>query len=497
MSKIILETQGICKRFPGTVALDDVNFTLEEGEIHALIGENGAGKSTLMNILVGIHAMDAGEILLKGEPMHVANTHEALMKGISMVPQELNLVPALTVAENIFIGNERLNKQKSGLISWKKTQEHAQKILDDLGMSIDVRGIVKSLTTHQQQMVSIARSLVAGAEILIFDEPTASLTTTESEVLFETIFNLKKAGKSIIYISHHLDEIKKVSDRTTIMRDSRVVHMSETKDISIDEMIFYMANRKVEKTGVKQARTEFGEKVLEVKNLSLYKQFEDISFDVHQHEILGVAGLVGSGISELFKSVFGINKPDSGTVSVRGIEVQTGSTVEMIKLGVGYVPEERRVMGIFPFLDVAENMMISSYDVFCNMGLIKFPKVYSSANTYKEQLKIKTSTINALIKNLSGGNQQKVILARWMSKNVQLMILDNPTRGIDVNAKGEIHSLIKKLADNGLAVVVISTEMEEISALADRIMVMHEGKFKGIMENTQSNHEDILKTALQ
>jgi len=496
MDEWVLEMRGICKRFPGTQALSDVDFNLKKGEIHALIGENGAGKSTLMNVLIGIHKMDKGEIILNGEKTENIHPYDAQLKGIAMVPQELNLIPEVSVAENIFLGNER-KKSRVGLIDWKSTEKQAMELLEKLGAKVDVRQKLGCLSPAYQQLVSIARSLAAGSQILIMDEPTASLTISETETLFKSMRKLRDEGKSIIFITHHLEEVKEITDRTTIMRDSRVVHNDNTRNLSIEDMIFYMANRKIEKA-VKQPKEISNEIFLEIREFSRQNEFENISFCVRKGEVFGVAGLVGAGRTELFKAIYGLTKKDSGKTFIENREVDINSASVAISKGIGYVPEERRRMGIFPLLSVAENMMMPSYKKLSKAGLIKFTNVKNNANYYGKELKIKTPSCNTIIKNLSGGNQQKVILARWMAKGVKLLILDEPTRGIDVNAKGEIHKLIKEMASEGVSVVVISSEIEEVIALADRIMVMHEGKLKGFVDNLQDCvQEDILKIALQ
>jgi ribose transport system ATP-binding protein len=496
MSEWALEMKGISKRFPGTQALSEVNLSLKAGEIHALIGENGAGKSTLMNILMGIHKMDSGEIILNGKKMEIHSPHDALLKGVSMVPQELNLIPEASVAENIFLGNEKISKI-IGLISWKSAKKHAEDLLEKLGIQIDVNQKLHHLSAAYQQLVSIARSLAAGNQILILDEPTAALTINETELLFNALKQLRNKGTSMIFITHHLEEVKEITDRITVMRDGRVVHRGNTKDLSIDDMIYYMANRKVEKK--ERVNREIGNEVfIEVQDLSRKNEFENISFRVHKGEILGIAGLVGAGRTELFKTIYGLSKKDFGKTFIEGREVVIKSPYDVIGYGIGYVPEERRKEGIFPIMTVYENMMIPSYKKISSAGLIRFDKAKSSSNHYIGELRIKTSSNDKMIKDLSGGNQQKVIFARWMAKGVKMLILDEPTRGIDVNAKGEIHRLIRQMADEGVAIVVISSEIEEVLSVADRVMVMHEGQIKGFVESPQDlDQKDILKIALQ
>jgi ribose transport system ATP-binding protein len=492
----VLEMKGISKTFPGTQALTDVDLRLKPGEIHALIGENGAGKSTLMNVLMGIYKMDQGEIILNGSKVDIHSPHDALLKGISMVPQELNLIPEVSVCENIFLGNEQ-NSKKGGFINWKAAKETAEELMKKMGANIDVTQKLSQLSPAYQQLVSIARSLAAGTQILILDEPTASLTLNEAELLFNAMKQMRSKGQSIIFITHHLKEVKEITDRVTIMRDSRVVYRGDTKDLSIDEMILHMANRKVEK--LINVKREVGNDVfLEVRDFNRKNEFTNISFQIYKGEIFGIAGLVGAGRTELVKAIYGLTKKDSGKIFIDGHEVEIKSPRDIIRYGIGYVPEERRKEGIFPIMSVYENLMMPSYKKISKAGLIHFDQAKKLTNRFISELAIKTSSHSKVIKELSGGNQQKVIFARWMAKGVKMLILDEPTRGIDINAKTEIHKLIKQKANEGVTVIVISSEIEEVLSVADRIMVMHEGHIKGFIESPQDLvQEDILKMALQ
>jgi len=494
MSEFVLEMKNISKSFPGTRALSDVNFGLKAGEVHALIGENGAGKSTLMNILIGIHKMDEGEILLYGSRVFHADPYVALKNGVGIVPQELNLVPDMTVAENVFLNNER--KKGFGRIDWIQTIQDAQRILGEMEIDMDVTQRLSKLSPAFQQLVSIARLLSFGTQILILDEPTACLTVSETEMMFKILSRLRAEGKSIIFITHHLEEVKEICDNVTIMRDSRVVYVSPVNDLSIDDMIFYMANRKIEKN-IKEHREVSGDVILEVQGLTREREFTNASFQVKRGEIFGVAGLVGAGRTELFNCIFGITKAKEGAVTFDGVSTSFKIPHDAIARGIGLVPEERRKMGIFPVLSVAENMLLPSYAANSNAGVIQHRSIHELAEKFSDNLHVKSASIQTQIKNLSGGNQQKVIIARWMAMNVRLLILDEPTRGIDVNAKGEIHRLIKEMAYSGVTVIVISSELEEVISLADRIMVMHEGHIKGFVEDLHEiRQEDILKIAL-
>ena len=494
MQDCILEMKNITKRFSGVTALENVDFSLKKGEIHALIGENGAGKSTLMNVLMGVISSDEGTILYNGEEIVNKSPHNALTRGIGMVPQELNLVPELSISENIFLGNYR---KKSGLFDSQKTEQESRELLATLGVDIDVTQNVSSVSAAYQQLISIARTLGFGSQVIVLDEPTASLTISESEILFEILRRLSAEGRSIIYISHHLDEIQQITDRTTIMRDGVVVHVANTASLTTHDMIFHMANQEVENTQ-KQIREQSSDICVEVRNLSREKEYHDISFSVKKAEILGVAGLVGSGRTELFSTIAGLSGKDSGQILFNGKEVNISNCHDAIKLGIGLVPEERRRQGIFPELSVTENLIEPSYKENEKRGFIDFKKVKNTVKHYVDELRIKTSSIEAKIKNLSGGNQQKVVLGRWMAKGVEVLILDEPTRGIDVRAKGEIYKLIHELANDGMTIIFISSEIDELLSVADRIIVMREGKINGEIDAPlKHTRQDVLKLAMQ
>ena len=477
MSEYILEMKDIVKKFPGTIALKGVNLTLRKSEILALIGENGAGKSTLMNVLMGNLQADEGHIIFKDEEIVNKTPSDALRRGIAMVPQELNLALELTVAENIFLGK---HVKKGNILDWGSMYDKADELLKELEISIDPHKKAKELSAAYQQLVIIARTLYTGADLIIFDEPTASLTLNETEHILKVIKGLSQKGKSIIMITHHLDEVKAISDRICVLRDGAFDTEQDTSSMSVDDMIFHMANQKVT-TQEHIKRSYSDEKILEVEHFTRKNEFNDISFDVKRGEIFGITGLVGSGRTELISCIYGLTKKQNGTVKFEGKEVEIGSSIDAIKLGIGLVPEERRHDGIFPLLSVQENMMLPSYESYTHSGVLDYGQIKTSAKKGIENLHVKTSSENNAIKNLSGGNQQKVILARWVEKNLKLLFLDEPTRGIDVRAKGEIYNLIRDMADQGFSVVIVSSEIDEILAVADRIMVMFEGKIKGII----------------
>ncbi len=492
----VIEMKEISKAFPGTRALDNVTLQLKKGEIHALVGENGAGKSTLMNILTGQFPMDSGKIFMGGEPVRFSSPKDALKKNIVLVPQELNLIPEASITENIFLGNEI---EKGIMIKWKNACKEAERLLEMLEVSqIDATQPVKKFSAAYQQLFSIARALTYSPRVLILDEPTAVLTSKEKESLFKAMRNLKNNGTALVFITHHLDEVMEQADRITIMRDGRLVRVVDVGDITKDEMINQMAGKKIEKT--KRIKRKVPDEIFfEAENLSRKGEFKDVSFHIKKGEILCVAGLVGAGRTEIFKCVFGITRKEhGGKTFIEGKEVEINTPVEAIHYGMGYVSEERRHDGITPGMSVMENMMLPSYGKLSRNGLIDYKRAVSITDDYINSFKIKTASRDTLIKNLSGGNQQKVIVARWMAKGIKMLILDEPTRGIDVNAKGEIHQLIRELADNGVAVVVISSEMEEVLALADRIMVIHRGNISGYIYDVDlTTQEDILKVAFQ
>ena len=494
MEEYILEMKDIVKRFPGTLALDRVGLNLKRGEIVALIGENGAGKSTLVNVLMGVYKKDEGTILLNGKEIENNSPYEALQNGIGMVPQELNLVPEITIGENIFLGS---HQKKGALIDWKSTMKNAKEILNRLNVDVDPELKASSISAAYQQLISIARTIAVDSQVIVLDEPTASLTTVEIKKLFETVEILKKEGRAIIFITHHLDEVEEMADRVFIMRDGKLVKTADISELSIDDMIYYMANERVRK--IERVNREISDDVmLSIQDYSRAHEFSHVNIDVKRGEILGVAGLVGSGRTELFSCIYGITKKESGTLVYDGKEVEFQSPYEAVQAGIGLVPEERRKDGIFSELSIYENVMLPSYDTIRSGGRINFRAAKDRTLDEIKKLSIKTPSENTKIKNLSGGNQQKVILGRWLEKHVKLLILDEPTRGIDVHAKTEIYDLIRALSDRGVTIVVISSELDELAAIADRMVVMFEGVVKGeLIPDGNLKREDILKVAFQ
>lgn len=492
MSQEILRMEHIHKRFPGVYALNDVSFDLRPGEIHSLVGENGAGKSTLMNVLMGMHVADEGDIYLNGVKTKITSPAFAIHNSIGMVPQELNIIPDISVAENIFLG---IQNRKNGIIDWKKTYEKAAEIMDELGAPVDVRAKARDCNMAQLQLVQIGRTLAFGAKILILDEPTASLTFQEIRDLFGIIRKLKESGHGIIFISHHMDEVEEISDRVTVMRDGKKVDTMPMSETSISEMIDKMAGQKVVLSKFDRGFTS-DDVILEVEDLTLEPLFRNVSFSVKRGEILGVGGLVGAGRTEVMRAVFGDFEPDSGIIRVNGKEQKFRRVQDAIDAGIGYLPEERRAQAIFPVLSVRENLTMPILNRLAKSGRINKSDQKTITEKYVQQLEIKTPSIEKEIKDLSGGNQQKVIFGRWIEKDLDILILDEPTRGIDVRAKDEIHKLIHTLAEQGKTIIVISSETEELINIADRIMVMNEGKVRGFLDTKEASANEILSMAL-
>ena len=497
-----LEVRSISKSFPGSQALDKVSLGIKCGEIRALVGENGAGKSTLMNIVMGLIAPDSGVILRSGKEVEIDSPLTAQHLGLGMVPQELNLVPHLSVHENINLG--ALPTRSWNLrIDWKAARRRAEDILGRIGGHINSRDKVSDLSMAQRQLVQISRALVFDAKIMIFDEPTASLTYNETERLFGLIRAFREGGGSVFYISHRLEEVRDLTDTITVLRDGRKVADLVTADTSVKELIRHMAGRDVE--GITRGGGgTLGESVLKVEHLTREGEFEDISFELRQGEVLGFAGLVDAGRTELMRCICGDNRSDSGEVHYADKPGQLRKVLfshpaEAIKAGLAYVPEERRNLGIIPQLDVMENMAMPSLPAFSRCGLsLAYPQIRKASQGYVAEMGIKTSGLRQCIQNLSGGNQQKVIIARWLMKGCRILILDEPTRGIDVNAKSEIYSLLRSLiAEKDMSIIVVSSELQELLDVTDRIIVMHEGVMRGeVIPDASTTQEQILRHAL-
>ena len=492
--KIILKMTGIEKRFKGVYALKNFNFSLKEGEILALIGENGAGKSTLMKILSGIYEKDSGTIEYFGKQLEVNSPKEAEEKGISIVHQELNLMNHLTVAQNIFIGHEPLNS--IGLIDDNLMIKKAKSIFKGMNVDINPSDKIGSLTVGKQQLVEIAKALIHNSKILILDEPTAALTEAETKELFRIIKDLQLTGVSIVYISHRLEELFIISDRITVIRDGEYIDTKLTKETNKDEIVNLMVGRVIYETPKTESKVpQDAKEILRVENLTVQGIIKDISFSLKEGEILGFAGLMGAGRTEIARAIFGADKFDSGKIFVNGKQVYIKSPVDAIKNGIGYLSEDRKRYGLALGLSVSENMMMGNYNKFSHFLMVQKKDINKTAKEEVKSLNIKTPSINQLVKNLSGGNQQKVVIANWLIKECKILIFDEPTRGIDVGARSEIYSLMERLVSMGKSIIMISSDLVEVLRMSDRILIMSEGKKTGELDIKGATQDDIMKYA--
>ena len=487
---IILEMKNIYKTFPGVKALDNVSFSCRKGEVHALLGENGAGKSTLMKVLSAAYQPDSGEIIFNGETFAHRNPVAAQQAGITVIYQEFNLIPYMTVVENIFIGREMC--LAGGLTDCKSMRREAEKQLKNLGLSIDVNQKVKNISVAQQQMVEIAKALTMNAELIVMDEPTATLTDHEIEFLFGTIRSLKEAGKTIIYISHRLEEIFRVCDRVTVLKDGKTVGTEDVAQIDKDRLIKMMVGRTLGEFYPDRGNIKRGEMVLDVRNIRREGVLNDISFQAYEGEILGISGLVGAGRTELVRAVFGADRIDGGRIFLHGKEVRINEPLKAIRNNIGFATEDRKQQGLILGLSVKKNISLTVLDRILKFGFIQTQKEKQIADRYVKALKIAAAGIDVQVSGLSGGNQQKVVLAKWLATDCQVIILDEPTRGIDVGAKAEIYSLMRELADQGKVIIMISSELPEIIGVSDRILVMHSGKITGEFKAEEATEEKIM-----
>jgi len=488
----ILKMTDISKSFPGVKALKKVSLDLNEGEIHALMGENGAGKSTLMKILTGIYTRDEGEITYMGESIHLKNTREAQDKGICIIHQELNMMTHLTVAENIFIGREKMH---GIFLDDKAINIMAKNLLYKLGLDIDPKELVGHLTVGKQQMVEIAKAISFESKVLILDEPTAALSDLEIEALFRVMRDLRKQGVGMIYISHRLDEIKQITDRVSVMRDGEYVGTLITEDCTDDEIVKMMVGRTIfEEPKMTSNCPPDAPVILEVEGMNAGKMVQNISFNLRRGEIVCFAGLMGAGRTETARALFGADPKTSGTIRVNGKPVNIQKPQDAVNAGIGYLSEDRKRYGLALGLNVAENSVMANYDAFSGALFIKQKEINKVAQKYVEKLDTKTPSIKQLVRNLSGGNQQKVVVAKWLIRDTQILIFDEPTRGIDVGAKSEIYKLIYELAEEGKSIIVISSELPEVMRLGDRIIVMCEGHITGEV-GAGASQEEIMSLA--
>lgn len=488
----LLEVKRITKSFPGVKALQHVDLKVKKGEVHAVMGENGAGKSTLMKILIGIYQADEGEIWFKGTQQHFLKTQDALHAGISMIHQELSNVPYMTVAENIFLGKEPLTFSR--LINFKKMNDDARTLLKELEISIDPTEKMVTLSVGQMQMIEIAKAISYNAELIIMDEPTSAITEREVAHLFRIIKKLKEQGVSVIFITHKMDEVYKITDHITVFRDGQLAGEAPTSELSRENLIALMVGREVSSMFPKEY-IDLGEEVLRVENLSRYGVFEDVSFNLKKGEILGFAGLIGSGRTEVLECMFGVTKKDVGKIYLGGEEVRIRSPRDSIHHGMALLTEDRKLTGLYMILSVRDNIVISNINEYIHFGLINQKEVSEVSSKQKDLLDIKTPYLHQLVMNLSGGNQQKVLVARWLLTNPDILILDEPTRGIDVGAKAEIHKIMTSLVKQGKSIIMVSSELPEILGMSDRIVVMHEGRKSGELLHSEATQEKILHLA--
>ena len=498
MGEVILTMKDIDKSFPGVHALDHVNFEVKRGEVHALMGENGAGKSTLMKVLTGIYQKDSGSITYKGKETEFHNTREAQDAGVVIVHQELNMVGDLTVAQNIFIGRE---PKKGFRIDDKKMIEDSKKLFQDLNIEINPKEKMKNLTVGKQQMCEIAKAISHKAEVIIFDEPSAALTEKEIADLFEIIRDLRKKGLGIVYISHRMDEIKTITDRVTVMRDGGYVGTLITADSTKEDIINMMVGRVIYEDPKEHSMVApDAPVVLKVEHLNAGKMVQDVSFELRKGEILGFSGLMGAGRTETARALFGADPKQSGKISVMGKdgqlhEVTINSPQDAVKYGIGYLSEDRRRYGVVVQKSVTENTTLATMENFTNGLFINKAKEKEVTEKYVKELATKTPTTDQLVVNLSGGNQQKVVIAKWLTRDSDILIFDEPTRGIDVGAKNEIYKLMNRLAAEGKSIIMISSEMTEVLRMSDRIIIMCEGKVTGCIDISEATQENIMDKA--
>ncbi|MEU6577569.1 sugar ABC transporter ATP-binding protein [Streptomyces sp. NPDC046805] len=492
----LLELEGVSKGFPGVQALSDMRLDLRGGEVLALVGENGAGKSTLMKLLSGIHAADTGHFRLRGEPLHVTGPKQALELGISIIHQEFNLMPDLTVAQNIFIGREPSVRRFGFLLDERGLNAQAQDLVDRLELPLDVRKLVGNLTVAQQQMVEIAKALSYDAKVLIMDEPTAALNDAEVATLHGLIRRFVRENTGVIYISHRMDELKTISDRITVVRDGRYIGTVDTEATTMKEVISMMVGRELASDARPEGVRADREVALSVRGLSTKSLLRDVSFELYEGEILGFAGLMGAGRTEVARALVGADKIESGTFELRGRAVRIGSPAEAARHRIGYLSEDRKSLGLLLEQDVNSNIALSSMsELFAVGGFVKDRAMRAKSAELVASLRIRTPSVHQAAKHLSGGNQQKVVIAKWLVKDCDILIFDEPTRGIDVGAKEEIYRLLNELAVQGKSIIVISSELPEVLRLSHRVVVMSEGRVTGVLNADEATQETVMHHA--
>lgn len=489
----MIQMSGITKAFNGNVVLENVQFELTNGEIHALMGENGAGKSTMMKILSGIYPKDAGEIKVDGQAVQFKTPKDAERLGIIVIHQELNMLPDLTVAQNLFLGKE-LTYGKTGVLKNRQMEKEAAELLSKLGLDINPRTRTGDLSVGKQQIIEIAKAIASDAKYIVMDEPTAALTDREIETLFKTIHELKAKGISFVYISHRMEEIFAICDRITILRDGQYVGVRNIPETNFDEIVAMMVGRELGER-FPERKCAIGDTKLEVRNLTVNGLFQDISFKLRRGEVLGVAGLMGAGRTEVAQTIFGYRKANKGEIFIDGKKVSIKSPVDAMKYGIGFVTEDRKTEGLVLDFSIKDNIALANLEKCSSSGIVKIDKENKMVAKYIEDLKIRTSGPHQSAKSLSGGNQQKVVIAKWLGTDPELLILDEPTRGVDIGAKKEIYHIINQLAEAGVAILMISSELPEVIGMADRVIVMKEGNLTGEVNKEKMTQEVIMQYA--
>ncbi|MGS2779682.1 sugar ABC transporter ATP-binding protein [Robertmurraya sp. GLU-23] len=486
--------QNISKVFPGVKALDGVSFDIKKGEIHALLGENGAGKSTLLNTLHGVNNEYVGTVEIQGRTVSYKNANEAIQDGIVKIHQEVSLIPDLTVGQNITLGHE---PRKGMFIDYKKLHHDANKILTKMKCNFKSEDLASTLSTGEMQMVAIAKGLYHNAKLISFDEPSASLTNQEVQTLFSIINDLRENGITILYVSHRLDEVFEICDSATVLRDGRHIDTFQLKDVTREQLIKKMVGRDVSAYAVRtKPSPKTDEKVLEVENLCVNGVFENINFHLHKGEILGFAGLVGSKRTDVVRTIFGAEEKSGGSIKIKGVTVNIKNPRQGVQKGIGLIPENRKTQGFIKFFNNANNVGLTKMEKFSKYGFVNHRKKTENCNYYIDEINLKPSNPHYMTTNLSGGNQQKVVISKWLSSDAEILILDEPTKGVDVGAKAEIYRVLEELLEKGKSIIVVSSELPEVLGLSDRIIVMREGKKVKEFENQNLTEEDILQYAM-
>ena len=494
MSENILELTEISKSFSGVEVLHGVSFALRPGEVHALLGENGAGKSTLVKVITGVYQPNSGAVFLNGKQVHFADTNESRQAGIAAIYQELSLFPDLDVAENLFVGRQPTGR--GGRIDWRRLYKEADQLLASLGVHLDLKKKARSLSIAQQQMVEIARAFSIEARILIMDEPTSSLTLNEVADLFRLVRRLREDGTAIIFISHRLEELFEIADRVTVLRDGTYVATRQMQEVTRDDLIRLMVGRTISNLFPKQ-EVEAGKVMLKVDHLTRLGAFEDVSFELRGGEILGLAGLIGAGRTDVARAIFGVEPPTSGKIEIEGQEIEIRSPQQAINLGLAYVPEDRQTHGLIPPMNIIANLSLPTLGEFVRGGWLQAKAEQSATYAIARQMEVRANNIWQKARELSGGNQQKIVLGKWLATKPRILILDEPTRGIDVGTKAAVHELMSQLASEGIAILMISSELPEVLGMSDRVLVMREGQVTATLSRAEATQEKILHYATQ